>query len=87
MAGHQPAVPEGGPALVHHLGLTLRSVVVGLLTDHGQHVGLPVLERGVFKQEPEHISKRALREGGLGLFLLRLEGLALPLDLLRRVDP
>ncbi len=43
---HQCVMPEGGPTLVHDLGLTLRVEILGDLADDAHHFTLPGLQQG-----------------------------------------
>ncbi|MNR41256.1 hypothetical protein D3C85_1596210 [compost metagenome] len=52
-------VPEGGPALVHHLGLFLRIEVLADLAHYAHHFPLPGLQQwGVFLDEVEDVLLR-----------------------------
>src|SRR4029079_17580619 len=82
--GHDPAVPERGPPLVHDLGLALREEVVGLVADDPERLVLPGFQRGVVEQELEDVADGTLRGAPRAARVL-LELLALSLEELRRI--
>jgi hypothetical protein len=71
----QGVVPEGGPALVHHLGLALRVEVLRDLAHDAHDLALPGLQqRRVLLDEVEQV---LLRLAGKRARLLRLPAAAL----------
>ncbi|MNO80347.1 hypothetical protein D3C76_715540 [compost metagenome] len=71
----QRVVPEGRPALVHHLGLALRVEVLRHLAHDAHHLALPGLQqRRVLLDEVEDVFLRLAGVAGEGLFLVLAAG-------------
>src|SRR5216683_1828044 len=79
-------MPVTGPALVHDLGLGLRSEVIGLVADDGQDVALPSFEGSVLDQEKQEVLLWMLGESFGRLFLQSLALFLLGLEEVARVD-